>query len=154
MSWFGKLNSNFKIAKGLTLQLTGEWTSKILVPKGGGGGGGMGGGRGGGPFGGGSQNLAQGYIEPRYWDIDVAIKKEWTWKSGESFSINLSSNDIFRTHTNTYTAFTGFEQQTDRMRDPQIVRLNLNYRFGKVDVSLFKRKNTKADNGGGMDMMQ
>ena len=151
LSWFGKMNSNFKIAKGLTLQLTGEWTSKILVPKGGGGGG-MG--RGGGPFGGGSQNLAQGYIEPRYWDIDVAIKKEWTWKSGESFSINLSSNDIFRTHSKTYTAFTGFEQQTDRMRDPQIVRLNLNYRFGKVDVSLFKRKNTKADNGAGMDMMQ
>ncbi len=151
LSWFGKLNSNMKIAKGLTLQLTGEWTSKILVPKGGGGGG-MG--RGGGPFGGGSQNLAQGYIEPRYWDIDVAIKKEWTWKSGESFSINLSSNDIFRTHTKTYTAFTGFEQQTDRMRDPQVCRLNLTYRFGKVDVSLFKRKNTKADNGAGMDMMQ
>ena len=151
LSWFGKMNSNMKIAKGLTLQITGEWTSKILVPKSGGGGG-MG--RGGGPFGGGSQNLAQGYIEPRYWDIDVAIKKEWTWKSGESFSINLSSNDIFRTHTMTNTTFNGFSQQTDRMRDPQIVRLNLTYRFGKVDVSLFKRKNTKADNGGGMDMMQ
>ena len=26
-------------------------------------------------------------------------------------------------------------------RDPQIVRLNLNWRFGKFDVSLFKRKN-------------
>jgi len=153
LSWFGKMNNNFKIAKGLTLQVSGEWTSKILVPKSGGGGG-MGGGRGGGPFGG-TQNLAQGYIEPRYWDFDVAIKKEWTWKSGESFSINLSSNDIFRTHTQTYTQFTGFLQTTDRMRDPQVFRLNLTYRFGKIDVSLFKRKNTKADqSGGGMDMMQ
>ena len=153
LSWMGKINSSYKLAKGLSLQVTGEWTSKILVPKGGGGGG-MGGGRGGGPFGGGSQNLAQGYIEPRYWDIDVALKKEWTWKSGESFSINLSTNDVFRTHNKTNTEFTDFSQQTDRMRDPQIMRLNLNYRFGKVDVSLFKRKNTKAENGGGMDMMQ
>jgi hypothetical protein len=32
-----------------------------------------------------------------------------------------------------------------RRRDPQVFRLNFNYRFGKMDVSLFKRKNTKAD---------
>ena len=70
------------------------------------------------------------------------------------FWINLSNNDIFRTHTQTYTNFPGFLQTTDRMRDPQIFRLNLTYRFGKIDVSLFKRKNTKADQGGGMDMMQ
>jgi len=151
LSWFGKMNNNIKLAKGLTLQISGEWTSKALVPRNSGGGG-MG--RGGGMFGGGPQNLAQGYIEPRYWDFDVAIKKEWTWKSGESFSINLSNNDIFRTHTKTNTTFYGFNQQTDRMRDPQIFRLNLTYRFGKIDVSLFKRKNTKADNGAGMDMMQ
>ena len=150
LSWFGKLNNNFKVAKGLTLQVAGEWTSKMLVPKSNGGGGG----RGGGPFGGGTQNLAQGYIQPRYWDFDLALKKEWLWKSGESFSINLSCNDIFRTHTQTYTDFTGFLQTTDRMRDPQVVRLNLTYRFGKIDVSLFKRKNTKADQTGGMDMMQ
>jgi hypothetical protein len=28
------------------------------------------------------------------------------------------------------------------------------YRFGKYDVSLFKRKNTRADQSGGSDMMQ
>ena len=150
LSWFAKMNNNIKLAKGLTLQVACEWTSKILVPKSGGGGG-MG--RGGGPFGGGPQSLAQGYIEPRYWDVDLALKKEWTWKGGQTFSINLSDNDIFKTHTRTNTTFTGFYQESDRLRDPAIMRLNLTYRFGKVDVSLFKRKNTKADMGGGMDMI-
>ena len=90
----------------------------------------------------------------RKFDVDVALRKEWTWKNGQSGSVNLSINDIFRTKTQTETNAYYFSQNTERLRDPQVVRLNFSYRFGKVDVSLFKRKNTKADQGGGMDMMQ
>jgi hypothetical protein len=56
----------------------------------------------------------------------------------------------------TYSASTGdiaFNQITERRRDPQILRINFSYRFGKLDADLFKRKNTKQDNSGGTEMM-
>ncbi|MEY3507965.1 MAG: hypothetical protein RIR44_1197, partial [Bacteroidota bacterium] len=54
-----------------------------------------------------------------------------------------------------YSESNFFSQTSERRRDPQVLRVNFNYRFGKFDAALFKRKNTKADqSGGGMDMMQ
>jgi hypothetical protein len=59
-------------------------------------------------------------------------------------------NDIFRTkvyrtHSRSDFSKTIYSvQDNERRRDPQVVRLNLNWRFGKFDVSLFKRKNMKA----------
>jgi outer membrane receptor protein involved in Fe transport len=157
VSWFAKTNNTFKLAKGLSLQLSGDYQAKTILPPGGGGSGGGGrGGMGGGMmFGGGPQSTAQGYNEPRY-AIDLAIRKEWTWKNGKSGSLSLSMNDIFRTQLyKTYSESIYFNQLSSRRRDPQILRLNFSYRFGKFDTSLFKRKNTKSDmGGGGMDMMQ
>ena len=151
LSWFAKVNNSFKLSKTISLQLSGEARSKTLIPQGGGGGGG---GRGGGMFGGGQQALAQGYTLPRYFDVDAAIRKDWTWKGGRSGSLTLSINDIFRTQTKTHTELPlNFVQDVERTRDPQVFRLNFNYRFGKFDVALFKRKSNKADQGGGMDMM-
>ncbi|MFL9485235.1 TonB-dependent receptor domain-containing protein [Chitinophagaceae bacterium LWZ2-11] len=154
LSWFGKMNNNFKIAKGWSVQFSGDYTSKTLIPQNSGGGQG-GGGRGGGMFGS-QQALAQGYILPRY-GFDAAIRKDWTWKNGQSGSITLSMNDIFRTqlYKTTATSQIGSEtiiQDIQRRRDPQVLRLNFNYRFGKFDAALFKRKNTKLDQGGS-DMM-
>jgi outer membrane receptor protein involved in Fe transport len=152
LSWFGKINSTFKVAKGISFQLSGDSHSKTLIPQSGSGQGG--GGRGGGAFGGGQQALAQGYTLPRYYNVDAAIRKDWTWKNGQSGSLTLSINDIFRDHTKTHTELPlNFVQDVDRTRDPQVFRLNFNYRFGKFDAALFKRKNTKADQGAGMDMM-
>ena len=70
-------------------------------------------------------------------------------------SLTLSMNDIFRTQlSQSYSESAFFTQTTQRRRDPQVLRLNFSYRFGKFDASLFKRKNTKADQGSGMtDMM-
>ncbi len=147
VSWNSKVNNTFKLSKGLNLQINWDARSKTIIPQGGGRGGG------GGMFGGGSQTLAQGFTLPRYFDIDVSIRKEWTWKNGRTFAANLSINDIFATHVFTETNAIYFNQNTDRLRDPQVLRLNLSYRFGKLDFSLFKRKNTKAEQGGGMDMM-
>ncbi|MEY3820202.1 MAG: hypothetical protein RL337_383, partial [Bacteroidota bacterium] len=156
VSWFAKMNSSFKLNKTLSIQLSGDYQAKtILSPNVGGGGGRGGGGGWGGMFGGGAQTSAQGYNMPRY-GLDLAIRKEWTWKNGKSGSLTLSMNDILRTQLfKSYSESNFFTQISERRRDPQVLRVNFNYRFGKFDAALFKRKNTKADQGGGgMDMMQ
>jgi outer membrane receptor protein involved in Fe transport len=148
-SWFTKMNNTFKVAKGLSIQLSGDYQAKTVLPQSGGGGG-----RGGMMWGGGPQSGAQGFNLPRY-GFDLAIRKEFTWKKGRTGIITLSMNDIFRTQLfQSYSESSFFNQTSQRRRDPQVLRLNFSYRFGKFDASLFKRKNTKADQSGGMDMMQ
>jgi outer membrane receptor protein involved in Fe transport len=154
-SWFAKTNNTFKVAKGWSVQLSGDYQAKTILPPGTGGGGrNFGGGGGGGMmFGGGPQSTSQGYNYPRYgWDL--AIRKDWTWKNGQSGSLTVGMNDIFRTQLfKSYSESIYFTQVNERRRDPQVLRANFSYRFGKFDASLFKRKNTKADQGGGTDMM-
>lgn len=148
-SYFLKLNNTFKLPSNFSLQLSGDYQSKIISSPGGrgtGGGGGFMGGGGG--FFGGSQSAAQGFIRPNY-GVDAAIRFEFMKNKVASLSLNV--NDIFRTRLySQYTETTFFIQNVERRRDPQVARLNFNYRFGKFDVSLFKRKNTKAD--GNVDM--
>src|ERR1700744_6621335 len=61
-------------------------------------------------------------------------------------SITLSCSDILRTRVNdVYTTSGTFTQEADRRRDPQFFRLQFNWRFGKFDMSLLKRKNNKAE---------
>lgn len=156
VSWFAKMNSSFKLKKGYTIQLNADYQAKTVLPQGGGGGG-FGGGRGGGGgggfggFGGGVIGSAQGFILPRY-GIDLSVRKDFTWKGGNSGSLTLSMNDIFRTVLQQQTAISPFLDETfQRRRDPQVLRLNFSWRFGKFDPNLFKRKSTKNE-GGGMDM--
>jgi outer membrane receptor protein involved in Fe transport len=151
ISWFAKMNNTFKLAKGFNIQLSGNYQAKTVLPassgsaSGGGGGGRGGGGFGGGGFGGGFIGTAQGYIFPRY-SADMAIQKTFTWKGGNTLSLTLSMNDIFATERyRSYVESIYFTQTSERRRDPHILRLNVNYRFGKFDVSLFKRKNNNQD---------
>ncbi len=144
VSWFSKVNTTFKLSKGLTLQLTWESRSKTIIPQGGGGGR---------MFGGGTQTSAQGFVLPRWFDVDASIRKEWTWKNGRTASINISMNDLFRNSIQSEVNAFYFSQNTFRLRDPQVLRINFNYKFGKTDATLFKRKNTKAEQSGGMEMM-
>lgn len=153
VSWFGKMNNTFKVAKGWSVQFSGDYQAKSVLPPNSGGMGGRGGG-GGGMMWGGPQSTSQGYNLPRY-GFDLAIRKDWTWKNGQSGSLTLSMNDVFRTQVfKSYSESTFFTQTSERRRDQQVLRLNFSYRFGKFDATLFKRKNTKADQGGGMEMMQ
>ena len=100
-------------------------------------------------FGGGNLPSAQGYIKPFY-GVDIAVKKEFL--KNNAASLTLQMNDIFRTRLNeTHNESVYFIQETSRRRDPQVLRLNFNWRFGKLDVSLLKRKNMK---GGDQDNMQ
>ena len=107
-------------------------------------GGGGGGGRGGGPmFGGGNTPSAQGFIRPIY-GVDIAVRKDFL--KNNAASLTLQVNDIFKTRLNsTFSQSVFFEQNAERRRDWQVFRLNFNWRFGKMDVSLFKRKNTRID---------
>jgi outer membrane receptor protein involved in Fe transport len=147
VSYFFKLNNSFRLPKNFSIQLSGDYQSRVISSPGGrgGGGGGMGGG---GMWGGGSSSAAQGFIRPNY-GVDAAVRFEFLANKVASLSLNV--NDIFRTRLfDQYTETPFFVQNVQRRRDPQVFRLNFNYRFGKFDTSLFKRKNTKAD--GNVDM--
>lgn len=149
VSWFVKWNNQIKLPKSYSIQLSGDYYAKTVLPQEGGRGGRGGGGGGGGIFmGGGTQVTAQGYIRPRY-SFDIAIRKEWQIKGGNTISANLSMNDFLRTQkfgTHSESAF--FIQDTERRRDPQVLRLNLQWRFGKFDANLFKRKNNRTEDDG------
>jgi hypothetical protein len=147
VSYFFKLNNSFRMFKVVTLQLSADYQSKITSSPGGsssrGGGGMFGGGGGGGMFGGGN-SAAQGFIRPNY-GVDAAIRYEFLKNKTASLSLNI--NDIFRTRKyDAHTESVFFRQDVIRRRDPQILRLNFNWRFGKMDVNLFKRKNTRSEN--------
>jgi hypothetical protein len=66
-------------------------------------------------------------------------------------------NDIFRTRRqDVHSESAYFIQDSFRRRDAQVLRINFNWRFGKFDPNLFKRKNTKAEQNAneGMNMGQ
>jgi outer membrane receptor protein involved in Fe transport len=154
-SYFVKVNNTFKLPKNISFQLSGDYQSKTVLPPGGtgggggfGGGGGRGGPGGGGPGGGfgGAASASQGFIRPTY-GVDAAVRYEFL--KNRTASISLNVNDIFRTRRqdiHSESAF--FSQDVFRRRDPQILRLNFNWRFGKFDASLFKRKNMKSETQG------
>jgi hypothetical protein len=58
-------------------------------------------------------------------------------------------NDIFRTRrSDVHSQSADYIQDVFRRRDPQVLRLNFSWRFGKFDPNLFKRKNMKNQNDG------
>jgi len=154
-SWFGKLNNTFKLFKNFSMQLSGEYQSKTILPPGGGGGRG-GGGRGGpGMFGGGGMfgqaTSSQGFVRANYF-VDAGFRYEFLKNKQTSISLNI--NDIFRTRrSDIHSESPYFTQDVFRRRDPQVLRLNFNWRFGKFDPNLFKRKNQKNQENEGGDMM-
>jgi hypothetical protein len=149
-TWLIKENVNIRLPKSFTIQLNGSYQSRTAFDTGGGGGGGRwggGGGMGGGGWGGGSSSTAQGYSIP-VWYVDASVRKDLWNRKG---SITISIQDIFRSRRNgSHTESVLFIQDSWRRRDAQLVRMNFSYRFGKFDVSLFKRKNNRME-GEGME---
>lgn len=136
LSWFGKFNSNFKLPKSFTIQLSADYQSKTNLPINN-----NQGGFGGGPFGQ-AQSSSQGYIRS-FWGTDIALRKSFLKNNAASVSVSFS--DIFRTRKqDQYSQSPYFIQDYSRLNNPQMVRLNLTYHFGKMDMSLFKRQNTKS----------
>ena len=150
-SWFAKMNNNFKLPKNFTAQLSGTYQSKTNLPVNQGGGGFGGPGGGGGP-GGPSQSAAQGYIKPNY-GVDIAVKKSFL--KANAASATFSVNDIFRTRRfEQYSESPFFIQNSYRMGDSPMFRLTFAFRFGQMDMSLFKRKNMKGESEGTQGAMQ
>jgi outer membrane receptor protein involved in Fe transport len=145
-SWFGKINANFKLPWKLKMQVTGFYQSKSNLPVNS-----SAGTQGGGPGGNaGVQSASQGYIGA-FWAVDAAISRSFL--KNDAASISVSMADIFHTRwTDQYSESEFFNQQYNRIRDPQLVKVNFTYRFGKLDVSVFKRKN--MNNSGAQDAMQ
>ncbi len=144
-SWFGKFNSNFKLPKDFTVQFTTTYQSKSNLPVN------TNTGMGGPPFSQ-SQSSSQGYISAS-WGMDLAVKK--TFLKSKALSVTASINDIFGTRVSNQYAYSDyFVQHYNRLRDPQMVRVNIAYRFGKIDMSLFKRKNMNSQQAGGDSMQQ
>jgi Outer membrane protein beta-barrel family len=156
-SWFVKINNNFKLPKNYSIQFSGDYQARTLLPpsSSGGGGGGRGGMFGGGGGFGQQPASAQGYIKPIY-GVDFSIRKDFLKNNAASLTLQVS--DVFRTRLSaTHSESIFFVQDNQRRRDPQLVRLNFNWRFGKFDMSLFKRKNLRGEAEGmqnGMSGMQ
>ncbi len=138
-SWSADVNNVFKLAKSLTFQLSTEYDSKRVLPPGSGGGGGRGG-FGGGMFG--QPSTAQGYIRSNF-ELDAGLRYEFLKNKQASLSLNV--NDVLRTRRQSiYSESEFLTQNIFRRRDPQIARLSFNWRFGKFDANLFKRKNQRV----------
>lgn len=140
-SWLFKLNATFKLPNNFTFQVTGDYTSRRMLESTGSsrGGGGIGEG-GGGPWNM-ALNTVQGYIDPVY-GIDFSLRREFL--KDRRLSASVSIRDAFRTRVNVvHSTSPFFVQDTFRRRDPQIVRFNLSWKFGKADTTLFRRKNTR-----------
>jgi ferric enterobactin receptor len=135
-NWFGKLNMNFRLPAGFGLQLTGTYQSKSNLPV-------NTGGNQPGPPDMQSQAASQGYISPYYF-IDIAVKKTfYKNKLIASFSVN----DIFKSRKqDQYTYSEYFTQDYNRLRNPQLFRLNLTYSFGKLENKSFDKKNNDKNN--------
>jgi ferric enterobactin receptor len=145
-SWFAKMNNNFKLPKAFTVQLSGTYQSKTNLPVN------QGGGGFGGPGGGGPASAAQGYIKANY-GVDMAIKKSFL--KANAASVTFSVNDIFSTRRfDQYSESAFFIQNTHRIGDVPMFRLNFAFRFGQMDMSLFKRKNMRGEAEGTQGAMQ
>ncbi len=138
LSWFGKFNSTFRLPKNFSIQLSADYQSKTNLPIS----------SGGQNFGPPSQaqSSSQGYIK-QFWGMDAAIKKSFLKNNAATVSLGIS--DIFRTRkSDQFSTGPGFTQEYYRLNNPQMIRLNFTYRFGKMDFSLFKRQNMKSQAAG------
>ena len=147
-SWFAKMNNNIKLPKNFKVQVSGTYQSKTNLPVNQGGGFGPGGG---GPPGG-AQAAAQGYIKSN-WGVDLALQKSFFKNNAASATFSVS--DVFRTRRyDQYSESEFYIQSTHRLNDVPMMRLTFSFHFGKMDMSLFKRKDTKADSESTQNAMQ
>lgn len=151
-SFYSKLTLTYKAGKknNWVLQANADYQSRTVIPVGGGGGFR-------GPFMGNGPAGSNGFVNPNY-GMDVSIRKDIIKnKNGQGYqgSLTLSMNDVFRTRIYDITTSSDFFfQNLARRRDPQVLRLQFNWRFGKMDTSLFKRKNMKGEMEGMREGMQ
>lgn len=105
-SWFGKLNTNYKLNKNLSFQLMGNYES--------------------------AKPAAQGRLQEVYW-LDAAIKA--TFLKDNRATVTLNVTDLFNTrkYTTNYN-LPLYEQMIYRNRETQIATLTFTYKFGRNEM--------------------
>ncbi|MBL7814196.1 MAG: TonB-dependent receptor [Saprospiraceae bacterium] len=109
-TWNGKANLNWKLPKDFSTQISGNYESDEIIAQG--------------------TRKGAGFM-------DFALKKDF----GRKASLTFSVNDVFNSRKRislTQTNF--FIQESLRRREVRNVRLNFQYRFGKMDASIFNKK--------------
>lgn len=145
LSWNGRAHLTIRLPEQISVQWSFDYQSRTLVMQGGGRWGGPGMGTGIGMHGafGSPPATVQGYTDPVF-HSDISIRKDFLKQ--RNASVTLSFNDIFRSRRiKTFYDTDFFYQWSERLRDPQMIRLNFSYRFGKFDTQLFRRKNLRVD---------
>ena len=109
-----KANFNMRLPKDWSVQVNGEYEGKRPQP--------------------------QGYAIPNG-GIDVSASKDF----GKHWSAQLTVNDVFYTRLwGTILDTPALYQETERRREMRFVRVNLTWKFGEQDASLFRRKNQQG----------
>ena len=108
--WNGKTSVNWKLPKDFSTQISANYESKEIT--------------------------LQGRREAIAF-MDWAVKKDF----GRKASLTFSVNDVFNSRKRvSYTETSYFIQEQLRRREVRNFRLNFQYRFGKMDASLFNKK--------------
>ncbi|MFZ1686497.1 MAG: TonB-dependent receptor [Flavobacteriales bacterium] len=112
----GKVALNQKLPKQWGMQINAEYEGERPIPQG--------------------EQLEQ-------WGVDAAVSKDF----GKQWSTSLSVNDIFFTRRwGTRYETADFTQESWRRREQRFLRLNITWRFGQQDASLFRRKGQQQRN--------
>lgn len=113
------VNSNLRLPARFNIQLQGHYRSPRVLPQG-------------------TFKAMNG--------MDLGIRKEMLKNNALAISLNIS--DILNTQQySQHYETTSFIQDYDRKRTTRFIRLNLRYRFGKMDPNLFKRKKHEEEDG-------
>lgn len=106
----GKMNISQKLPADLTLQVNADYDGPSIIP--------------------------QGHTMERY-SMDVSLRKQF----GKQFFVTASANNIFDSRGwGSFYETPYFEQEGFRSWGGREFRINATWRFGKQDVSLFRRK--------------
>lgn len=122
ISWNAKAIASYKFPKQYTFQANGSYEAPRIIP--------------------------QGTTKDVY-SIDLSLNKEVI----KTVSMTLTLNDVFNTRRfGTFYESETFTQDLSRRRETRFLRLNITWRFGEMDTSLFrKRKPNRESLGGGME---
>ena len=139
-SYFVKVSNSIRFLKNFAFQLNADYLSKRTLPPGG---------RNGGSFFSISQSSSQGYLGPNL-GVDVAVR--YSFLKEKRASIAISVNDVLKTRKiDIHSESPIFVQNAFRRTNPQLLRINFNWKFGKVDATFLKRKNMRPEQESGQE---
>jgi len=121
-TWTAKTILSYKLPLQLMAQINGTYEAPRIIPQG--------------------KTYAVYYA-------DISLAKEF----GKKLSFNITLSDVFDTKKwGALYSDNTFIQEYYRRRDTRFLKFSFNYRFGEMDISLFKKKSQKrGDMPGGME---